>query len=236
MGQEQRTVEFEGFTWGLMVPSNIDTEIAEGRQWEPVVTKWILSHLKDGDIALDIGANIGWFTLLMARAVGSGQVWAFEPESSFRERLIQHIESNKISNVFVMSFAVSDGRTPQMFCIKNGPPFYSSANCYPEGDATATIADTIALDEWFDGNRLDMLKIDVDGCEDQVLLGGQMTIIECQPRIAIEVAGRDTVGLLEELGYGMKWERAMQVVTSQNIDTIIDRANPTINLLCEPKP
>ena len=235
MGQERREVEFEGFTWDLMVPSNIDTEIAEGRQWEPVVTKWILSHLKDGDIALDIGANIGWYTLLMARAVGSGQVWAFEPEPSFRERLMGHIKANDIRNVAVMSFAVSDGKTTQMFCVKNGPPFHSSANCYPEGDAT-TITDVISLDEWFEGDRLDMLKIDVDGCEDAVLLGGRETIIECQPRIAIEVAGRDTVCLLEELGYGMKWERAMQVVTSGNIDTIIDRANPTINLLCEPKP
>jgi len=236
MEQEHRKVEFEGFKWDLRLPSNIDTEIAEWRRWEPVVTKWILSHLKDGDVALDIGANIGWFTLLMARAVGSGTVEAFEPEPSFRERLRHHLAINNIENVIAWPWAVAGNNDAVMYVAKDGAPYHSTAHVRTERKSGSdTEVSCVAIDGFWDGDRLDLIKIDVDGGEDEVLLGARETILIHRPRIAIEVAHRDTACLLESLGYEMRWERGMQVVTSENVNTIISRANPTINLLCEPK-
>ncbi len=57
MTQQDLEKQFMGFKWQLKIPSNIDSEIAAGRMWEPVVTKWIQRNLKDGDIVIAMDAR-----------------------------------------------------------------------------------------------------------------------------------------------------------------------------------
>lgn len=79
--------------------------------WEPNITHWMRRRLKPGDVLLDIGANVGYYTLLGARLVGSaGRVVAFEPSPTIRASLLRNIELNELDNVEVQGYAVSSER------------------------------------------------------------------------------------------------------------------------------
>ena len=63
--------------------------------WEPSTTAFILAALGPGDVFVDVGANIGWFTILAAHRVGvSGHVWAFEPRPGTCGRLADSVSAN----------------------------------------------------------------------------------------------------------------------------------------------
>jgi len=232
--QTPKTVEHKGCTWHLMVPSNIDTEIEAGRDWEPIVTRWILDFLKPGMVAVDAGANIGWFTVLMSKAVApAGKVIAIEPCKRFLDRLERNIGANHLENVRVFDLALFH-RTQEMTCVLNQGPYFSSAVVavgHNPAIGELTVGET--LDRIFCGHRLDLLKIDIDGDEDRALMGAAETIQMHRPRIAIEVANREPVRILSDWGYDMVWEKGNRRVTPNDLP--ISEANPTINLLCTPK-
>ncbi len=77
--------------------------------YEPEVRTEIRRHLEPGAIAIDVGANVGWHTLLMAARTGStGRVYAFEPNDSTRRRLVSAVEANHFTQVTVDGRAVAD--------------------------------------------------------------------------------------------------------------------------------
>lgn len=84
------------------------TIIATG-QWEELVSRTILACLKPGDVGIDIGANMGYDTMLMSTAVGeNGSVLAFEPDLQNLVALLQNIRHLEHDNVIVQSLALSD--------------------------------------------------------------------------------------------------------------------------------
>lgn len=241
MTQQDLEKQYMGFRWQLKIPSNIDSEIAAGRMWEPVVTKWIQRNLKDGDIALDVGANIGWFSLIMSVAVGSGEVVALEPEPSFRARLKSHITLNKIKNVRVFPHSLSHV-TGWAWCVKNPGPYFSSArmiydrSLLPESHDKELVTQVYArtLDDFWAMDKLDLIKIDIDGFEFEALLGGEQTIKRLKPKIAIEIADQEVAGLLISYGYDLWWERGMRSVQSADVKNILSTEGlPTINILAK---
>jgi FkbM family methyltransferase len=77
--------------------------------YEPEVQTEIRRYLKPGGTAIDVGANVGWHTLLMAARAGStGRVYAFEPNDSTRRRLVSAVEANNLAHVTVDGRAVAD--------------------------------------------------------------------------------------------------------------------------------
>lgn len=225
--------EYRGFKWELKIPSNIDNEIRAGRDWEPKVTQWIESQLQPGDVAIDIGANIGWFAMIMAKAVGpSGVVVALEPEPSFRERLLRHKIINQIENIRISHYAVG-AQGGIAWCVKNAGPYHSSAvmkHVDPGSEYSSVEVAVIAIDDWLDSDRLDLMKIDVDGWEEQVLLGARQTIETFSPRIAIEIADKSTADLLVSYGYQLWWERGMRPMSPQEIHQTLSPGLPTLNI------
>ncbi|MBM0108624.1 FkbM family methyltransferase [Steroidobacter sp. S1-65] len=74
--------------------------------WEPNLTAWIESRLKRGDAFIDVGANVGYFTLLASRCVGTdGNVVAIEAMPAICEHLARHVRDNGISNTRVVNKA-----------------------------------------------------------------------------------------------------------------------------------
>jgi FkbM family methyltransferase len=77
--------------------------------YEPEVQTEIRRYVTPGAIAIDVGANVGWHTLLMAARAGStGRVYAFEPNDSTRQRLVSAVEANDLAQVTVDGRAVAD--------------------------------------------------------------------------------------------------------------------------------
>jgi len=140
-------------------------------------TKIVKREIKKGDIVVDIGASIGYFTLIFARAVGNeGKVFAFEPRPERFELLKKNIAINGYHNVTLENMAVMNHTGELDFYYskneKTGFKFTvskeQSANVSEKG-----IAKTIKLDDYFDkknlSNKIDFIKSDVDGPEFSVL-------------------------------------------------------------------
>jgi FkbM family methyltransferase len=188
-----KRVEFEGWKLDLELPSNIDTEIERGDWYDLDVAEWIKEHVKPGMNCIDAGANWGLFTLLMAKQAGyNGLVHAFEPAPQFYKRLGHHVRINNIQNVIAYQEALGDILTTAV-CTVNGTPYRSSATVdfdrhQPEYENECCVPSNRIDDYWCEEyGSLGFIKIDVDGCEERLLLGAEKTIEEHQPKIVIEL-------------------------------------------------
>jgi FkbM family methyltransferase len=152
--------------------SGISPLVAIIGTYEPEVT-WIFKKvLKQGDRVIDIGANIGWFTLLSARIVGrSGLVVSFEPEPENFSLLTKSICKNRFSNVISFNEVVSDIDGSQMLNLSQRSDLHSIVHDFGgerilvQASKLETVAKRLNLD------RVDLVKIDVEGAEPQVISG-----------------------------------------------------------------
>ena len=172
----------------------VDWQVAFFGTYEPEVRRIFRTVLPLGGIALDIGANVGWHTLLMASLVGaSGRVLAMEPNPALRQRLHDHLCLNHFRQVEVMPCAAAD--TEEMM------EFYAPAandrdsgnghvvEAGPAGHGGTIRVEARRLDTIIAAagcERLDLIKIDVEGFEWRVLRGGEETIAKFRPHIVFE--------------------------------------------------
>ena len=145
--------------------------------------------------AIDIGANVGWITLLMAQAVGRhGKVHAFEPSPDIFRQLELNVALNNLSQVTVQCLALSNimGMVP-FHIFPEGFEVYNSigASQRREGQSANRVIDVPVgtLDDYCRENNLtiiDFLKIDVEGAEELVLKGAQK-ILQQNPQLKIMI-------------------------------------------------
>jgi FkbM family methyltransferase len=140
--------------------------------YEPLATEIVLERLRPGARFVDVGANIGYFTLLAARAVGpNGAVYAFEPEPENHAILKRNVEHAGYRNVTLSGRAVSDRRgTLMLYCSESNRGdhrLYAS-----ESDRRAIEVDVVPLDEELaDVPAVDFIKMDIQGAEAHALAG-----------------------------------------------------------------
>jgi FkbM family methyltransferase len=185
-----------GIKWALDLKEGIDFSIYLTGAFEPNTIAAYKAVLNDGDVAIDIGANIGAHTLHLAQAVGpSGHVYAVEPASEIFFKLIQNSEINpdiseRISAFQVMLLADDNTDIPKEIYARW--PLQKSAEAHPlhlgipvstSGAARKTL-DEFVLDKGI--NRIDFIKLDVDGFELDVLKGAAKTLAKLKPTIIFE--------------------------------------------------
>lgn len=138
----------------------------------------VARHLKQGEIFLDIGANVGLFTVIAAKCVGpSGGVWAVEPSARTREMLQRNIQINSLTNVRVFACGVSDKSGTLMLneSVAGLDALNSFTTPLEAGPCERVQVPVTTLDELICGNapqKPTMIKIDVEGWERHVLQGG----------------------------------------------------------------
>jgi len=139
--------------------------------YQPLETALLKREIKRGDVVLDIGANIGYYTLIFAKLVGTeGKVFAFEPEPTNFALLAKNLRINGYTNVVLVQKAVSD-KTGKLKLYLHDAPTHSIHNRY---DARASIEiEATRLDDYFKhyDRKISFIKIDVAGAEPTVLLG-----------------------------------------------------------------
>ena len=150
---------------------------------EKATTDLFKKIVKEGDTVVDLGANIGYFTLLAAKLVGpNGKVYSFEPEPKNYSYLKKNIELNNYSQATAINKAVSDknGTTELFICLYDTGHHtinkYDGIEAYSHGRSTEKRPikiETITLDEFFKGKEdsIDMIKMDVEGAEALALRG-----------------------------------------------------------------
>ncbi len=143
---------------------------------EPETTAYLKANVKPGSIAVDIGANVGYFTLVFASLVGaSGNVFAFEPDERIFPILRENVRLNGYRNINLDSRAVSENNGRQRFFLSS---HLSRSGLAPHGSTKRiTEVETVSLDA-LNLQRVDWVKIDVEGAEVSVLKGMKRTISE----------------------------------------------------------
>ena len=194
----QHQAEFvrRGLNWSLDLGEGIDFSIYLLGAFEPKTIAAYRRILKPGDIAIDVGANIGAHTLPLAEAVGiTGQVLAAEPTSEIYLKLKENLRLNprledRVQAFQVMLMASDDVELPNEIYARW--PLKESTGAHPLhlGVAVSTEGATIlSLDSLVTRNnikRVDLIKLDVDGYESDVLLGATNTIRKDKPVIIFE--------------------------------------------------
>jgi FkbM family methyltransferase len=165
-------------------------------------TRYWCDTLKEGDIVLDIGANIGYYSLLASKRVsGNGKIFSFEPVPLTFFRLVENIELNCFGNIYPNNLAISDQDGSLELFIADQYNTGMSSISPPAGDSSVERIKVIArsvdsLVEEFALDRIDFIKIDVEGAEMMVLNGMENTLGRFSPVICIELID----SLLKEAG------------------------------------
>ena len=163
--------------------------------------------LRVGDVFYDLGANVGFFTLLGSRCVGSaGRVIAFEPEPENLAMLQKHCEWNGVRNVRWIGGAVGASRGRARLAIDAGR---SGAKLDLGGDLEVDVVAIDALVATGDLPPPDLMKLDVEGAELAALEGARAALRTSAPVLVVAVHGSSKadrcIGLLEGLGYVVSW-------------------------------
>ena len=178
---------------------------------EPEKTAALAQAFRPGDVFFDVGANVGFYTVLASRLLGPrGKVIAFEPSVTNLVYLHRHVRLNKARNVLIVPAACSDVPSLEAFdagpnramghLVKKGP----TGNA---GEGELSLVPTVTVDAAVQklGFSPDVLKIDVEGAEVSVLRGAEATIRSKKPEIFLEVHSPDLrsacLEILGPLGY-----------------------------------
>ena len=163
--------------------------------------------LRPGDIALDVGANIGCHTVVMAKRVGdAGVIVAIEPQRLLYQLLSANIALNGLTRVWCMQTAVSQDRreivVPEIDPKRQGN--FGGIDLRRSNDGE--ICRTIRIDD-LQLERCRLIKLDVEGMELEALLGASDTIRRLQPILYLENDRKENADELESLvnSYGYEW-------------------------------
>lgn len=162
--------------------------------------------IQDGKVIYDLGANVGFYTLLSSVIVGSkGKVIAFEPLPRNLEYLRQHMIINRVDNVTIKDAAVSD--TTGLITFDIGP--HSSMGKIAE-NGTLKVK-TVVLDTLVDKGEIpppDYMKIDIEGAEFLALQGARRMLEKYHPTIFLATHGKEVhqkcLEFLTSLGYKLR--------------------------------
>lgn len=217
-------------------------------------TKIVKNEIKSGDVVIDVGANIGYYTLIFANLVGkTGKVIAFEPETKNFELLKKNIAINKLTNVVLEQKAVSNKTGKVKLFLANSGIVGHHINP-KEGTENFIEIDSISLDDYLQKNdfttKIDFLKIDVEGAELKVLEGAK-TILQNQNlkiftefnREAIRKLGMDPKYFLSLLtNYDFKFflpNYKLDNISKTNVDELLNSDETileNLNILCKKSP
>ena len=163
-------------------------------------------NLGPGDVFLDVGSHVGFFTLLGSNLVGKkGRVFSFEPLPRNLDFLRKHVKLNKLDNVNVIPVAVSDEIGLSGF---NEGASSETGSIKPDGKLKVRVTTLDALLEDKTIQAPDFIKVDVEGAQKKVLDGAINLLKNFHPSLLIEAKFEDRkdnfYSLLSELGYIVK--------------------------------
>jgi FkbM family methyltransferase len=182
--------------------------IASTGDWELNETLLFRAHIRRGSTVVDIGANIGYYTLLSARAVGwRGRVIAVEPDPDNAALLRENVRRNRLRNVTVLEAAA--WRETTRLKLRRDP--VNTGDSRIVSGAQGYDVPAVALDERLGDLPVSLVKIDAQGTDHVALEGLRQTLARCGPVVftefwphGIREFGDDPVAVIEgyrQLGY-----------------------------------
>jgi FkbM family methyltransferase len=206
--------------------------------WEKPETEIFKTYLTKDMIVLDIGAHVGYFSLLASKL--AKRVYSFEPTQSTFCLLAQNIYNNRVRNVSTHNFALSDKNHDTEIHYDRVSP--ASNSIYGKGLNTEKVK-AVALDNYYPYLSADFIKMDIEGGEYKALKG-MIGIIKRSPKLIMltevypdglarsGVSTEEYINLLEE--YFNLYSIDGDTVDYKDIDKAVRKAG-SINLLCRRK-
>ncbi len=189
-------------------------EMLNFRAYEASETKVMLAMLEHATVIFDIGANIGWYSLLFARRFPAAIVHAFEPLQYFSDHLVDNVHANKLDQrIVVHRFGFSDEDSVVEVHMARGNATNASLRNVADAVVDRIPVTVKALDSWCDAAGVvpDFIKCDVEGAELLVLRGGERLLSEHPPVLFLELLRKwtrpygyhpnDLIGHLAKHGY-----------------------------------
>jgi|TARA_B110000263_G_scaffold185977_1_gene163606 FkbM family methyltransferase len=201
---------------------------------------FMLSHLKPGQTAIDIGAHKGAYTYWMSKYVGKyGKVFAFEPQPELYNqfnKLLKNSSSNNV-NLELLALSSSKGEATMVIPGKKTSPSASINNNKREGFGAKITVEKTTLDDYFCSQNqipVNYIKCDVEGHELDVLIGAQKLLHKYQPIIALESEARHcgaenvmaVFNLLHKLNYNGYFFNGELMSRLENFDIYEYQLNP----------
>lgn len=181
--------------------------LIDGR--ELPVENFLVQFLKEGDVSIDIGANIGFYTLLSSVLVGkAGKVYAFEPTPRTFD-ILRKNTADKV-NITRINAALMEAEGKRNLVdygvLKSGLNTIFPMSSKEESQLTIISIDATTLDSYCLAHHIrpTFIKIDTEGAEEMVLKGGRRTLAAHHPTLIIEVqreSPHSVVALLADIGY-----------------------------------
>lgn len=186
----------------------IERRLAAGAEWDPAIGVFLARNLAPGATFVDVGANIGYFTLQAARLVGdAGTVVAVEPTHVNLARLCEHLWLNRAENVLVLSAAAGHGHALPHISFPT-PGNAGAASLRAIHSVQGHRALQCSLDTLLEDFSLipDVVKIDVEGYELEALKGMDAILRRARPLVVCELTdaflrdlGQSARGLIEHM-------------------------------------
>jgi FkbM family methyltransferase len=182
--------------------------------FEPQEIELVKQQVSLGDTVLDIGANIGYYTLIFAKLVGEhGKVFAFEPDPTNFALLKKNVEINGYSNVILVPKAVSnENKKAKLYLCEQNKGMhrvYNSVFCNDSIDI-----EFLRLDDYFQDDKINFIKIDIEGAEYAAIQGMRnllnrnreaKLLTEFSPAASLEngIDSTDYLKILVDLGFNI---------------------------------
>jgi FkbM family methyltransferase len=191
--------------------------------YENALQSAMCAHLKAGAIFYDIGANVGFYSLLAARRVGAGKAYAFEPLPANVVYLRRHLRLNGVRNVMVLESAICDADGLAAFREEEGER--AMGRLGPDGGLSVTANSLDALLRDGEIEPPDVMKMDIEGAELRALHGAKSCFARFRPTLFLATHGsalyRECWNLLRSWGY------SIEVISGNEVGA---------NLLAQPDP
>lgn len=170
--------------------------------YEPGVQQALQEHAGPGDIVFDVGAHVGFFSLLASTVVGDrGKVVAFEPDPYMSERLLENVDRNRRTNIVWRNAAAGAKSEKNAF-----QPGEGAGTGHLSGSGPMMV-DVVSLDEVArDTGPPALIKIDVEGAELDVIAGGSRLLREHRPVLIIEAHGAQNEARAAEILRKLRYE------------------------------
>ncbi len=200
----------------IVDPDTFFCQIYINGSYEPGPVKYIRRNIKSGMTCVDIGANVGYFTLLMAALVAPmGRVYSFEPSLRTFAILAQNLKLNRFDNVYIEQKAIANRTGTLEFHVgPAGYDVYNSAGAitHPSAahaDFSSVTVPCMSLDHYLHSvgvSKIDLLKLDVEGAEWLALQGMENTLRTNEDlKLIIEFSGQTTRGFGYEPSAMAEW-------------------------------
>lgn len=159
-------------------------------EYERKELNFLLSIIKDGDSILDIGAHIGWYSLIFGKQFLNSKIYAFEPVDKTFQLLSNNVAMNNLSNIIIQNYGLWDKNDLIKFNFFEGGAVLSSPANLIDHQTSLKTCQVRTMDQAVKDlkiDKVDIIKCDIEGCELFALKGGVETIIKNKPLIFIEL-------------------------------------------------